>query len=60
MENPVNNMIYFPKDWETRWSDFARALKSYRKEGRNAHDDASDALTGAFEKRMTGHYLSDE
>ena len=52
--NDVNNMIYFPTDWERRWPEFARALKSYRKEGRNAHDDAPDALTGTFEKRGEG------
>lgn len=56
----VQNMTYFPTDWERLWPDFARALKSYRKEGRNAHDDAPDALTGTVEKRMTGRYLSDE
>lgn len=52
--NDVNNMIYFPSDWERRWSEFARALKSYRKEGRNAHDDAPDAVTGTFEMRGNG------
>ena len=56
----VQNMTYFPTDWERLWPDFARALKSYRKEGRNAHDDAPDALTGTVEKRMTGRYVSDE
>lgn len=49
--NDVNNITYFPTDWERRWPEFARAIKSYRKEGRNAHDDAPDALTGTFEKR---------
>lgn len=38
--NEVNNMIYFPSDWEERWPDFAHDLKAFRKEGRNAHDDA--------------------
>lgn len=49
--NDVNNMLIFPSDWEKRWPEFANAVKSYRKEGRNAHDDAPDALTGTFEKR---------
>jgi len=48
--NDVNNMIVFPEDWERRWPDFARTVISYRKEGRNAHDDAPDVLTGIFEK----------
>ncbi len=59
--NDVCNMTYFPKDWESRWSEFARALKSYRKEGRNAHDDAPDALTGTFEKRgQSGYDITEE
>lgn len=49
--NDVANMVYFPVGWEKRWPEFASALRSYRKEGRNAHDDAPDALTGTFEKR---------
>lgn len=48
--NEVNNMLYFPSDWERRWPEFARDLKAYRKEGRNAHDDAPDAVTGVIEK----------
>lgn len=58
--NDVNNITFFPKDWEKRWPEFANAIKSYRKEGRNAHDDAPDALTGMFEKRGSGRYLTDE
>ena len=59
--NDVNNMIYFPTDWERRWSEFARAIKGYRKEGGNAHDDAPDALTGTFEKRgKGGYYITDK
>lgn len=47
----VNNITFFPSDWERRWPEFARAIKSYRKEGGNAHDDAPDALTGTVEMR---------
>lgn len=47
----VNNMVFFPSDWEKRWPQFAKDVKSYRKEGNNAHDDAPDALTGTIEKR---------
>lgn len=46
----VQNMVRFPAGWETRWPAFHNALASYRKEGGNAHDDAPDALTGAFER----------
>lgn len=45
----VQNMIYFPSDWEVRWREFASDVKGYRKEGRNAHDDCVDALTGMVE-----------
>lgn len=48
--NDVQNMIYYPSDWEKRWYDFANSVKSYRKEGRNIHDDAEDVLTGIIEK----------
>ena len=27
----VQNLIYFPSDWETRWPQFAQAVKGYRK-----------------------------
>jgi predicted phage terminase large subunit-like protein len=47
----VQNLTFFPSDWERRWPEFASHLKSYRKEGGNAHDDAEDAITGTVEKR---------
>lgn len=58
----VQNLIYFPSDWETRWPQFAQAVKGYRKVWRNAHDDAPDVLTGMVENftpvvtsGVTGH-----
>ena len=45
------NLTYFPADWERRWQEFASQLKTYRKKGKNAHDDACDALTGTVEMR---------
>lgn len=45
----VMNNLYFPVNWEDRWSDFARAIKKYQREGKNEHDDAPDALTGVYE-----------
>lgn len=47
----VNNITYFPSGWDRRWPDFYQAIAGYMKEGRNAHDDAPDALTGCVEKR---------
>lgn len=45
----VQNMIYFPADWESRWPKFARAVKGFRKKGRNTNDDGPDVLTGMVE-----------
>lgn len=56
--NEVNNIVYFPKGWNRKWPDFYNAITGYRKEGRNAHDDAPDALTGCYERR--GKYASDD
>lgn len=47
----VNNLIIFPSNWEQRWPEFARDVKSYRKEGGNAHDDAEDTLTSLVEHK---------
>lgn len=50
----ATNLVRMPSDWERRWPDFARDIKRYRKEGRNAHDDAPDALTGVVEQFIAG------
>lgn len=44
----MNNML-FPVGWQDRWPEFAKAMTKYQKEGKNAHDDAPDAVTGAYE-----------
>ena len=49
----VQNLIYFPEDWKYRWPLFYNALTSYRKVGKNKHDDVPDAVTGMVEKRET-------
>lgn len=57
----VNNMMVFPSDWERRWPEFASSVKSYRKEGSNAHDDAEDAITGIIERgSLVGGASDDE
>ena len=48
----VNNNIYMPVDWKNKWSEFAKDIISYQKEGKNKHDDAPDALTGVAEKTI--------
>lgn len=45
----VMNDVLFPADWATRWSDFARDVLSFQREGKNIHDDCADALTGVYE-----------
>lgn len=51
----VNQSVYMPVDWETRWPDFANAIKSYKTEFKaNAHDDAADTLTGVVEVSYLG------
>jgi len=49
----VCNMVYFPVNWERKWPEFARDMKAFRKEGRNAHDDAPDCVTGMVEKHRS-------
>lgn len=45
----VMNNVLFPVNWEDRFPDFANDIKQYQREGKNAHDDAPDALTGVYE-----------
>lgn len=45
----VMNNVLFPVNWQDRWPDFANDIMKYQKEGKNAHDDAPDALTGVYE-----------
>lgn len=56
----VQNLIYYPKDWHIRWPAFYNAVKSYRKEGRNLHDDAPDTLTAIIENFGGGRVLTEE
>ena len=42
--------IYFPDGWRNRWPELYQSLMTYQREGKNAHDDAQDALTGIAEK----------
>ena len=45
----VQNNVYFPVNWKDRFPQFAEDIMKYQKEGKNAHDDAADALTGVYE-----------
>lgn len=46
----VMDHVYFPEGWRNRWPELHDALTKYQKEGKNAHDDAPDAITGIAEK----------
>lgn len=52
----VQNMVYYPEDWEKRWPQFAKAIKNYVANGNNKHDDAPDALTMVIEEERTGNF----
>ncbi|MBP1582166.1 MAG: phage terminase large subunit, partial [Oscillospiraceae bacterium] len=54
----VMNHIYYPVNWKDRWPEYYKAMNSYQKEGRNAHDDAPDATTGIAEKVGSGATFS--
>lgn len=45
----VMNNVLFPVNWMDRWPEFATAINKYQREGKNAHDDAPDCLTGVYE-----------
>ena len=47
----VQNLIYMPQGWKKLFPEFSSAICGYMKIGKNAHDDAPDALTGTIEKR---------
>ena len=54
----VMNNVYFPVNWQDKFPDFATALMKYQREGKNAHDDAPDALTGVYENpKPLGHWM---
>ncbi len=41
--------VLMPEDWETRWPLFAEHIKKFQAQGKNAHDDCADGLTGVVE-----------
>lgn len=47
----VMNITYMPEGWEALYPEFYSEISSFRKSGKNAHDDGSDALVGTVEKR---------
>lgn len=45
----VENNVFYPEDWSIRWPEFYEAMTTYQREGKNAHDDAPDSITGIAE-----------
>ena len=41
--------VFYPKNWHLAWPLFYKALAGFQKEGKNAHDDAPDTVTGCCE-----------
>ncbi len=49
----VLQMVRFPLDWKSRWSDMAQHLMSYQRQYRsNRWHDAADVLTGLVEREV--------
>lgn len=51
----VMEHIYFPVNAKDRFPEFYDHIIKYQKEGKNAHDDAEDCLTGVAEKCQKGN-----
>lgn len=45
----IEDYVYYPEHWDTKWSEFFKSMVEYQSEGKNLHDDAQDALTGIYE-----------
>lgn len=53
----VENNVYYPSDWATRWPEFYLAMTTYQREGKNKHDDAPDSITGIAETINSGNQI---
>ena len=47
----VQNMIFYPADWESRWPLFAKHVKAFQAKGKNPTDDPEDTLTMIIGKK---------
>jgi predicted phage terminase large subunit-like protein len=45
----IQHNVYMPKNWLSKYPDFATQLLSYQRKGKNEHDDAPDVLAGIYE-----------
>ncbi|MGO2084178.1 phage terminase large subunit [Vagococcus sp.] len=45
----IEQNVYFPSDWSIRWPEYYESMTTYQAQGKNAHDDAQNAITGIAE-----------
>lgn len=45
----IQHNVYMPRNWLSKYPDFATQLLSYQRKGKNEHDDAPDVLAGIYE-----------
>lgn len=45
----VQNHVYMPPNWRTRFPEFYKQVMSYQRKGKNVHDDAVDVLASIYE-----------
>lgn len=46
----VQNIIYFPLDWKTKYKEYYVSMRDYQRQGKNEHDDAQDCTTSIAEE----------
>lgn len=46
----VQDLIYYPYFWKTRYNEFYKSMKEYQRQGKNEHDDAQDFITSIAEE----------
>ena len=46
----IQEHVYYPEDWGNRWSEYYKAMTSFKREGKNKNDDAPDCTTGVAEQ----------
>ncbi len=49
--------IYYPVNWRDRWPEYYAAMSKYQRNGKNSHDDASDATTGIAEDLNSDNHV---
>jgi predicted phage terminase large subunit-like protein len=45
----VMEHMFFPENWQGKYSEFYESMNTFQKSGKNKHDDAQDAISGVAE-----------